>query len=149
MNWQLFILGVWILKKTRLLHEQHVVFAKQLSLSGVLVLSLIACSGSTDSYGRLPRGTLHGTIQISAPTRNTDGTTLSDLSGYIVYFGSSPDALNQKVVLDNPDLIANDVSELIDQTSIIRDRTYYVMVKAVNSRNIRSSYSNIVRLVAR
>lgn len=36
-----------------------------------------------------------------APTQNADGTTLTDLAGYRVYYGTSPTALSQSVAINS------------------------------------------------
>jgi Putative Ig domain len=38
------------------------------------------------------------------PLANTDGSTLTDLSGYKVYYGTNPDALTQVITVANPGL---------------------------------------------
>jgi hypothetical protein len=38
----------------------------------------------------------------SAPTLNTDGTALTDLSGYTIRYGTSPTALTQSVAITDP-----------------------------------------------
>jgi hypothetical protein len=38
----------------------------------------------------------------TAPTLNTDGTALTDLSGYTIRYGTSPSALTQSVIISDP-----------------------------------------------
>ena len=38
------------------------------------------------------------------PTENADGSPLTDLAGYRIYYGRNQDNLTQVVVLDNPGL---------------------------------------------
>jgi len=38
----------------------------------------------------------------AAPTLNTNGTTLTDLSGYTISYGTSPTALTQSVTITDP-----------------------------------------------
>jgi hypothetical protein len=38
------------------------------------------------------------------PTENADGSTMSDLAGYRIYYGKSPKKLNKTIVIDNPGL---------------------------------------------
>ena len=38
------------------------------------------------------------------PSENADGSVLTDLAGYRIYYGRNPDNLTQVVVLDNPGL---------------------------------------------
>ena len=50
-------------------------------------ITVTSTSGTTGS----------ATINLTPPTQNTDGTTLTDLAGVIVYYGTSPSNLNQKI----------------------------------------------------
>lgn len=54
--------------------------------------SIVVKSGTTGS----------ATLSWSAPTKNTDGTALTNLAGYRIQYGTSPSALNQVVTIDNP-----------------------------------------------
>ena len=51
----------------------------------------------------------NGTATISwiPPTQNTDGSALTDLAGYRIYYGTSPSSLNQNVELSNPGLTSS------------------------------------------
>ena len=64
------------------------------------------------------------TLSWTPPTRNTDGTSLSNLSGYRIYYGTSSSALNQTVQLNNPSLSRYVIENL-------SPGTYYFAVKAV------------------
>lgn len=44
------------------------------------------------------------TLSWEPPTLNADGSTLNNLAGYRIYYGRSPDDLDQSVVLRNPGL---------------------------------------------
>jgi hypothetical protein len=44
------------------------------------------------------------TLSWEPPTRNADGSTLKNLTGYRIYYGRSPNDLDQSVVLRNPGL---------------------------------------------
>jgi hypothetical protein len=46
------------------------------------------------------------------PTENSDGTVLTDLAGYTVYYGTSPTNLTQTVKVTNPGLTAYTISNL-------------------------------------
>jgi hypothetical protein len=61
--------------------------------------SLAAFSINVTS-GSAPTGS--ATLSWSAPTQNTDGTPLTDLAGYTIYYGTSPSELTQTVQLANP-----------------------------------------------
>ena len=44
------------------------------------------------------------TLSWMPPTENTDGTVLTDLAGYRIYYGRNAGTLNQRIDLDNPGL---------------------------------------------
>jgi hypothetical protein len=52
------------------------------------------------------------TLSWSVPTVNTNGTSLTDLAGYIIHYGTSSGALTQTVQLTDPDLTSYVVRNL-------------------------------------
>jgi Putative Ig domain len=68
------------------------------------------------------------------PTQNTNGTVLTNLSGYRIYYGTSPSALNQTVTLNNAGLTAYVVQNLAPAT-------YYFALKALTSSGAESAMS--------
>jgi Putative Ig domain len=46
----------------------------------------------------------NATLSWNPPTQNTDGSPLTDLAGYKIYYGRSKDFMNRSVVVDNPGL---------------------------------------------
>ena len=50
------------------------------------------------------KGNGSATLSWYPPTQNADGSYLSDLAGYRIYFGRSADTLNSTIVLTNPGL---------------------------------------------
>ena len=66
---------------------------------------LASCSGPPSS-GNPPGGTASagGTLVVSwhAPTRNTDGTPLTDLAGYTIYCGTQPGVYTKTFSIDDP-----------------------------------------------
>jgi hypothetical protein len=72
-----------------------------------------------------------------APTTNTDGTALTDLAGYRIYYGSSADNLSQSVQINTVGL----------QTYVMDDLapgTWYFAVMAVATDGAESALSNLV-----
>jgi len=76
------------------------------------------------------------TVTWSAPTGNTDGSSLSDLAGYRVYWGTTQGNYTNSVSLNNPGL----TSYVIDQ---LTPATWYFVVTALNKSGVESSYSNV------
>jgi len=76
------------------------------------------------------------TLRWTPPTQNEDGTPIVNLSGYRVYYGTSTSNLNQVVTISS----ASITSAVIEN---LTPATWYFALKAYNSANIESSFSNI------
>lgn len=63
-----------------------------------------AAAGSTAAPVIPPEDIGTGTAQLNwqPPTQNADGTPLRNLSGYVIRYGRNADALNRRVVVDDP-----------------------------------------------
>ncbi|MBI5192590.1 MAG: fibronectin type III domain-containing protein [Nitrospirae bacterium] len=72
----------------------------------------------------------------TAPTTNVDGTTLTDLSGYKVYYGTSSGTYNSTVDAGNVT-----TTNIINLTEMV---TYYFVVTAYDTAGNESNYSNEV-----
>jgi hypothetical protein len=70
------------------------------------------------------------------PTQNSDGSTLTDLAGYMVLYGRSANDLQQSVSLTNPSLSSYMVENLTSGT-------WYFAVVAVNTVGASSQLSNV------
>lgn len=76
------------------------------------------------------------TLSWSPPTSNEDGSSLGNLAGYRIYYGTSPDALNQVMTLSNPGLTSYTVPNL-------GPATWYFGVTAYTADGAESGYSNL------
>ena len=76
---------------------------KIIGLCGLLLLA--ACSGQPTA-GNQPgaKASANGTLVVSwqAPTRNTDGAPLTDLTGYTIHYGTQPGVYTQTQSVDDP-----------------------------------------------
>lgn len=79
------------------------------------------------------------TLSWSAPTQNNDGTTLTNLAGYRIVYGTSASAMSQSVQIAN----AGVTTYVLDLTP----GTYYFAVKAYASSGAESNSSNVVSKV--
>ena len=79
-----------------------------------------------------------GTADVSwtPPTTNTDGSTLTNLAGYNIYYGTSPNALNQQVQVTNVGVTNYVINGLTTGT-------WYFAVTAYTSTGTESSLSNV------
>jgi hypothetical protein len=78
----------------------------------------------------------NATLSWMPPTTNTDGSVLTNLAGYKIAYGNSPDALNTIVQLTNAGLTTYVTGDLAPGT-------YYFAIKAYNATGIESALSNI------
>ncbi len=72
------------------------------------------------------------TLSWIPPTQNSDGSVLGNLAGYHLYYGTSPDNLNQNVTLTNAGLTRYVLSGLATQT-------WYFTMTAYNSIGLESA----------
>lgn len=94
-----------------------------------------ASSGSGNSTSTASSGT--ATLDWIPPTRNSDGSALTDLAGYTVYYGTSPDKLTQSVKVANPGLSAFTVSNLTTGT-------WYFSVTSYSTSGVESARTSVV-----
>ena len=71
-----------------------------------------------------------------APTRNTDGTALTDLASFKVLYGTSSTSMTQTANVSDPTARSFTVGSLAPAT-------WYFKVRVVNSRGVESSDSNV------
>jgi hypothetical protein len=83
----------------------------------------------------------NGSVTISwvAPTANTNGTPLTNLAGYKIYYGTSLGSLNKSVNVTNASLS----SYVIENLS---PATWYFSVVSYNSADVESPESQIVSM---
>lgn len=94
-------------------------------------------SGSGSSGGSGGTTTGAATLSWTPPTLNTNGTTLTNLAGYIVNYGTSAGNLTSSIKLANPGLSSYVVESL-------SAGTYYFAVSAYTSSGTSSVLSKVV-----
>jgi hypothetical protein len=77
------------------------------------------------------------TLNWTAPSENTDGTPLTDLSGFDIHYGNKSGNYTQTITVSNPGLATYVVDNLTPGT-------YYFSVAAVNSHGTESPLSSEV-----
>lgn len=89
-------------------------------------------------------GTSSGSATLSwtPPTHNTNGSTLSNLAGYRIYYGTSPSNLSRTVQLSNSGLTRYVISDL-------SAATWYFAIRAYNATGAESDSSNTISKVIR
>ncbi len=76
------------------------------------------------------------TLSWQPPTRNSDGSALTDLTGYKVYWGTTQGTYPSSATLNNPGLATYVVTNLAPGT-------YFFVTTAVNTGGIESQQSNV------
>ncbi|MET0984943.1 MAG: putative Ig domain-containing protein [Steroidobacteraceae bacterium] len=79
----------------------------------------------------------NASISWTPPTQNTDGSALTNLAGYRIYYGTSANAMTQVVQVANAGM-TNYVLENLSPA------TYYFALKAYNAAGAESTQSNVV-----
>jgi len=74
------------------------------------------------------------TLTWTAPTQNTDGSALTDLAGYKIYWGTTQGSYPNSTTLNNPGLTTYVVTNLVSGT-------WYFAATAVNSVGVESAFS--------
>ncbi|MCM0082099.1 fibronectin type III domain-containing protein [Geomonas sp. Red32] len=103
---------------------------------GSFLLLLLTLTAATLTWGARPAEAAQATLNWSAPTTNTNGSTLTDLAGYKVYLGSASHSYQQKI----------DVGKVTSYaaSNLTAGSTYYFAVTAYDTAGNESSYSNEV-----
>jgi hypothetical protein len=76
------------------------------------------------------------TIEWVAPTENTNGSPLTNLAGYRIYYGTSVTAMTKTVQIANPSVVTYEVTNL-------SPGTWYFSVRSYTSANVESNASSV------
>jgi hypothetical protein len=95
-------------------------------------------SSSGGSSGSTPPPTNNGsaTLTWTAPTANSNGSALTNLAGYYVYYGTSAGSLSNVVNISSPSTLTYVVSNL-------SAGTWYFAVAAYTNTGLVSAMSNV------
>jgi hypothetical protein len=77
------------------------------------------------------------TLSWSAPTENTNGSALTNLTGYIIYYGTSAGAMTQTIDINTVGML----TYVVDNLST---GSWYFQIVAVNAAGVQSSPSATV-----
>ena len=122
---------------TKLFH-----FTKNILLLVIFILVLDSCEGTAE----LPLMPGVNILRWTKPTENVDQTILTDLTGFIIYYGTSPDNMKNTFRIDNADIRIYKIDNIVIDIDLISNVEYYFSIKSINSKNIQSDYSNIISL---
>lgn len=98
----------------------------------------LSCTGAGGSALEMLSVGVIGPVQLSwvAPEENVDGSSLTDLAGYRIYYGTSSRSYSDMVDLANPAATAH--------TLTLASGDYYVAMTALDGEGNESAYSNEV-----
>jgi hypothetical protein len=102
----------------------------------VITVSDGSLSDSLSPFSVAVVQTSSGSVELSwtAPTLNTDGSPLTDLTGYAFYYGTSSGSYPNRIQVNDPGLTSYVIDELTPDT-------YYFVAVAITSGNVESEYS--------
>lgn len=79
----------------------------------------------------------HATVDWDPPTDNVDGSALTDIAGYRIYYGPGPDRLTTRLEISNPGV----TSAVIENLS---SATWYFAVAAYTRADVEGELSDVV-----
>jgi hypothetical protein len=110
-------------------------------MKGVLpAFSIVVRSAAATAIPVATPTTGSATLSWVPPTENTDGTVLGNLAGYHLYYGTSPDNLNESVTITNAGLTRYVLGGLATQT-------WYFALTAYNSIGVESGRTGVETLI--
>lgn len=112
-------------------HSNIIISVSDGSITRSLAAFSIAVAAPTQPTSR------NATLSWTAPTRNSDGSTLTNLAGYRIHYGSSASVLAQTIQISNAGITTYVIENLAPGT-------YYFAVKAYSSGGTESELSNVV-----
>lgn len=102
-------------------------------------------ASSSSSTAIAAQASAHSTITLTwnPPTENTDGSALTDLAGYTIYYGTASRSYTHSIQLTNPGLATYVVEGLTSGT------TYYFAIAATTNTGLMSALSSEVSAIIR
>ena len=109
----------------------------QFVLALLLAVTISVCVSCRESVTANQVSTGSTTLSWMPPTQNSDGSPLTDLAGYKIYFGNESGNYHTSIQIDNPGLALYVVENLTPNI-------YYFVLTAINSSGVESQFSNEV-----
>ncbi len=100
-----------------------------------------ASSSSSYAPAVQPSAPSTATLTWDPPTQNTDGSALTNLAGYTIYYGTASGNYTHSIQLTNPGLAAYVIDGLVAGT------TYYFAIAATTNTGLMSALSSEVSTV--
>ena len=82
----------------------------------------------------------HGSVTLSwaAPIENEDNSPLTDLAGYVIYYGTRAGQYSYRIHVDNPKTTGYKLENL-------SPGTYYFVMTAINTDGAESAMSDMIK----
>jgi hypothetical protein len=128
----------------------------QLALAALICTGLAACGGSSSSTGASSAASTSGststiastgptatatnksiTLSWSPPTQNSNGSSLTNLAGYTLHYGTASQDYTGSIEITDPTATSYIVS-----ASNFPPGTYYFAISAYNAQQVSSSLSS-------
>jgi hypothetical protein len=114
--------------------------ARSLAPTVLALVILLVLTGCTKSPRAGSTAEEKGVAAVSwvAPGRNSDGSQITDLAGYTIYYGISPSKLDQSIQVTDPEATSYTFKQLRSGT------TYYFSVVAFTAAGTKGGASPTV-----
>jgi hypothetical protein len=117
---------------------------RNLGLFAGFTLLLAACNDqsattSPSAASMVRDNSTSAVLSWEAPTTNTNGSALTDLAGYRIYYGANPSKLSESVQIKTVGMQTYEIDNL-------SAGTWYFAIMAVTSAGAESHLSNVVSL---
>ncbi|TDJ31788.1 MAG: hypothetical protein E2O59_00245 [Gammaproteobacteria bacterium] len=98
----------------------------------------LTCTGDGGNAMSMLTVSVNGVLQLTwvAPTENVDGSALTDLAGYKIYYGTQSGNYSDSVDVSDPGATQHDLTVPME--------TYYLAMTALDADGNESAYSNEV-----
>jgi len=105
----------------------------------LLLIVLAGCGGGGAApEGGGPQPAVPSSLVWSAPASNTDGSPLTDLAGYKIYYGTEPGTYTASLSVGN----TTSISLAALSAAVPSPGLYYLVVSAYDAEGNESAYSN-------
>ena len=104
-------------------------------LPTLLLAVIISACGDGGSIPVTSNQVGFATLSWTAPTQNTDGSPLTDLASYKIYYGDESGSYHTSIQISNNGMTVYVVKHLTSNT-------YYFVMTAINSSGVESNFSN-------
>jgi hypothetical protein len=106
--------------------------------SATTPVSAPVANGSSSSNSPATTSSIQAvTLSWAAPTENTNGTALTNLAGYVIYYGTSATSMTQQINV-------NTVGMLVYEIPNLASGNWYFQIMSVNAAGVQSSPSPTV-----